>query len=88
MMADWAYNGCSGGNPLSTSMGARSTLLDMATVLWSSVRGSNQRGGDMLTGATVVHRKEALYSLRSRCMRARSTHPKPNQRFNFDYPEI
>ena len=59
------------GNPLSSSIGSNSpTLFDMAaqSSVWSSVRGSNQRGGDMLTGATVVHRKEALYGLGSRCM--------------------
>ena len=47
----------------------------------------NQRGGDMLTGATVVHQKEALYGHRgSRCM---SWNPsKPFSRVQFHYPGI
>ena len=65
-MADWYAAVASEGKPLVFFDRSNSpTLSDMAAQsnVWSSVRGSNQQGGDMLTGATVVHRKEALYGL-------------------------
>ena len=62
IMADWCTQRLhQKGNPCLLLIGSNPpTLSDMAAQMWSSVRGSNQRGGDMLTGATVVHRKEAL----------------------------
>ena len=85
IMADWCTQWLLRRKPLVSLDGsAHSTLFDMATVLWSSVRGSNQRGGVMLIGATAVHRKEALYGLASRCMRVRVP-SSAISRFSFDY---